>query len=125
MSGGLFPLENETESPEAANRKRLDSLREAFENDDPAEPAMQTALENAAPLFEAGELATLEFQQADCRSNYCRLVYRDQSPNSAESAIAENELSLLLAEKYGQGITIKGGEHRGNVRVIYIEFPAQ
>ena len=120
-----FPSEDNTLTPEEENQARLDSLQEAFANDDNADPALQAELENAAPLFDAEAVTGFEFRQANCRANYCLLEYEDRTANGAEAVIAENELYLLLAEKYGQGITIKGGEHRGKVRVIYIEFPAR
>ena len=120
-----FPLEGDTATPEEENQARLASLREAFANDDNADPALQAELENAAPLFDAEAVSGFEFRQANCRANYCLLEYEDRTANGAEAAIAENELYLLLAEKYGQGISIRGGERSGNARAIYIELPTR
>ena len=117
-----FPLESQTLSPEEQDGKRLDSLREAFETDNNAGPALRAELENAAPLFDAEEVAGLEFNRVDCRTNYCRLEYEDNSSNGADAMIAENELFLLLSEKYGQDIVIHGGERNGRSRSIYIEL---
>ena len=114
LEGGFYGIESED--------TRLAELRQAFDDDDYAEPAMQVALENAESLFDSQALDELEFRQIDCRTRYCRLTYEKSSLAGAASGIAENELILLLAEKYGDGIIVHGGQDKGNSRTVYIEL---
>lgn len=125
LDQGSFLSERNNYTPEEENQKRLDALNETFQNDDNADPALQADLESAAPLFDTDELAVFEFSQIDCSANYCRLVYQDNSGGSAEGAIAENELHLLLTEKYGDEITIRDGERDGRSKSIYIELDSR
>lgn len=100
----------------------LRQIQKDFENDDHAANPLQRELEDVAPLFDAEEVASLTFHGVDCRANYCRLEYKDNSADQAESMIAENELSLLLSQKYGKDIVIHGGESNGRSRSLYIEL---
>lgn len=109
-------------SGEEAEQLRIESLEQAFDGDDNAEPASQVALENVENIFDSEELDLLEFRQIDCREHYCRLAYESYSAGTAANSIAESELILKLAEKYGNGITVHGGEHNGGSKSVYIEM---
>ena len=114
LEGGFYGSESED--------SHLVELRQAFNDDDNAEPAMQVALENAESLFDNQALDQLEFRQIDCRAHYCRLTYENLSSGGAAVDIAENELILLLAEKYGDSIIVHGGERDGSSKTLYIEL---
>jgi hypothetical protein len=100
-----------------------EAIRQAFDNDDMPEPGLQVELENAVYLFESPKVADLALREVDCRAHYCRLVYEDHSEDAAAAAITENELLLLLTEKYGNNITIHHSERNGSYRSLYIELP--
>jgi hypothetical protein len=99
-----------------------ESIQQAFDNDVTPEPALQVELENAQYLFDSQKISDLAFREMDCREHYCRLGFEDHSEDSAAAALAENELFLLLAEKYGNNITIHAGERNGSYRSVYIEL---
>ena len=97
----------------------------AFENDNIPEPALQVELENADYLFDSQKISDLAFREMDCRERYCRLDYEDHSEDSAAASLAENELFLLLTEKYGGNITVHAGQRNGYYRSLYIELESR
>jgi hypothetical protein len=100
---------------------RIAGLEEAFQTDDALSSGEEAALENAASIFDRQEVSTLQFRELECSQKYCKLRYEDNSPDSATSTISENELLVLLAEKYGNDIVIHGGEMVGKSRTFFIE----
>lgn len=110
------------QSPDSPD-PRISEAQLAFENDTRLGIAEQVERENVDAIFDDEALHTLEFRQIDCTDRYCRLIYDDYATQGgAASAIAENELVLLLSRKYGDNITIHGGERKGSSKTIYIEL---
>ena len=102
---------------------RISEVQLAFENDTRLGKARQLELENVAAIFDTEELNELDFTQIDCTDHYCRLIYDDYSTDgAAASIVADNELVLLLSQKYGGNVTIHAGERKGTSRTIYIEL---
>ena len=106
-----------------ASDPRIAAVQLAFENDTRLGMAALVERENVDAIFDNEALHQLEFRQMDCTDRYCRLIYDDLSRDGdAASAIADNELVLLLSQKYVGNITIHGGERQGTSRTIYIEL---
>ncbi len=100
-------------------------IRESFDNDNNADVDTRLYREDAAALFDRDVVNRLEFSAMDCRKTYCRLQYNDYSEDGGEAALQENELLLLLSERYGTDIIVHGGEREGSARSFYIEFPRE
>lgn len=90
-------------------------------------------LEDLDSIFDQGELPNTTLSQIDCRAGYCRLEYSigksadnystssEGNGNYSDSSIEENELTLKLAEKYGQGITMYKSTSPDGKKVVYIK----